>query len=201
MQNEYFEAHVPEPIILLGEPLRPFSLGAAVLLHRFAPRLIEGEERPTTDDLSVGIYVCSRTYEEAEQGMRSGAVINWAKAFGKKLSRMCKAKKKQPDPDEELGLLVSYIAEGFKAPTVWREERADHRIKTGAPELALLKVAIMSELGHSETSALNRPLRLSYYEYFALQEYRGNLHIDGAADDARRRAVAECLKKHPELAK
>lgn len=199
MLSEYLAAHEPEPFILLGERLNPFSLGHAILLHRFTPKLFSDPDNAKAHDLNVAVFICANTYEYASQGMRNGDVLKWCKRFAARLKRICVAKKKTPNVSEEVAILLEYIALGLKCPTVWREDTEDATIKSGAPELALLKVSMMADLGLSESVVLNRPLALCYYEHFALQEFRGKLHIDGEQDEARRRAVAKCLEKHPEL--
>ena len=60
MGNSYFEAAYPEPWQVLGVPLKPFSLGHYIKLHRLDCAFVSDETKPATlADLLLGVAVCS----------------------------------------------------------------------------------------------------------------------------------------------
>lgn len=201
-QQEFFTAHVPEPQILLGVQLRPFSLGHLVLLHRLGSAYATGGT-PDISDLVSSVFTCSQTYAEAEAVLTTGKVPVKQKGwFGSKLVDM-------PLPDamalwqEQIGPFdftekssefAAYTKAGSKHPLVSSVRGSDGGNSVNdCPFVQQVKVVLMSKLNFREADLLDRPWSLCLWDYCTSHMLEGNLHILNRDEFSNARAVADSI--------
>jgi hypothetical protein len=63
MLDKFLTAAIPEPVVCMGIRLRPYSLGASLLLTRFGSPFISGGQF-NIDDLTLAVILCSQTWAE-----------------------------------------------------------------------------------------------------------------------------------------
>jgi len=63
MLGKFLTAAIPEPVICMSIRLRPYSLGASLLLTRFSSPFITGGAI-AIDDLTLAVILCSQTWVE-----------------------------------------------------------------------------------------------------------------------------------------
>jgi hypothetical protein len=165
---DFYHAALPEGWQILGERLKPLSLGHLILLHRYESAFVVGGI-PTEADLVMSVLICSRTYEDAVDLIDSGQ-------FSKEGRKLDKALKICDDVESRCGWFNDYIMEGLDGPKLWQKE--ENKGKTlGAPPEQVIKCSLMSKLGLSESEVLNRPFSLSLWDVATLSEMDGNLRI------------------------
>ena len=60
--DDYLHSIIPEPVTILGQDLRPFSLGHYLLLQRLECAFVCEDKEPLLGDLLLGLLVCGNTY-------------------------------------------------------------------------------------------------------------------------------------------
>lgn len=164
--DRYIEAAIPEPFVILGVPLRPFTLGALFLMRRFS--CAYGSDNPeqmaSLQDLLLGISICSRSYKEYLEFIYDAAEFErWHKEWGKVVSEMSK------DPDfillEKFELFNRYRRDGMKVPQVWHLEESSNT--SGVHWSQVLLQFLMSELNYTEDDAMDMPLAKALHLFFA----------------------------------
>ncbi|MDA7624668.1 hypothetical protein N8697_00700 [bacterium] len=180
----FHQAAIPDSWQVLGVKLRPLSLGHLILLHRYESAFVSGG-LPTPADLVMSVLICSRTYEDSLDLVESGQFKREAKKLDKAL-RVC------GDVKSRCEWFVEYLEEGLAGPKLWTKDGSGQNL--GAPPEQVVKVALMSKLGLSETEVLNRPFSLSLWDIATLAEMNGTLKIY-SEQDAELKEQAEELDK------
>lgn len=186
-EKEYAEACDGQGWRILGAALRPFSLGHRLLLEQLDSPFVTGARAPEIADLQVGLWVCSRSYEEGRRAMRKGlGPLWWLHAWLVKLRGIIKP----IETRSGIAAFVRYIRIGSAMPEVWAGQGGR---APGAPLAVILKTRLMSELGYTPEHALNMPLAQAHWELLALREMSGGLEFPNELERdvlARRRATA-----------
>lgn len=169
---------------MLGVRLRPLSLGHLILLHRYESAFVNGG-LPSPTDLVMSVLICSRSYEDGLDLIESGQFKREAKKLEKAL-RLC------GDVKARCGWFCDYLEEGLDGPKLWTKESGGPSL--GAPPEQIVKVALMSKLGLSETEVLNRPFSLCLWDMATLAEMNGTLKIFSKADEDLQEQVRELEK-------
>lgn len=189
--DDYIERHLPDPVVFLGERLRPLSIGHLIILHRFKCAFVRGEPAGLSD-LLLTIFTLRRTYAEAVKAFSLGEHIDWAKQFPKRFKR------KPFDLDEEIALMRGVMAIGTQAPIFYLDGGGE---KINSPFLAVLKIFLCETLHLPVNDALDYPFALAYYEYASWLEMNGRARLETTESRAEHdKAVAEFAKQHPEFA-
>lgn len=158
MELDYLQAAFPERFRLLGRPLRPFSLGHLHLLRWLGNAYVQADGKPGPGDLIQGVFVCSRSYEDALAALEApGLQLRlrlWGWSCGKRFSM-----------SEKMRVFGRYIEEGSQPPDL-HENDGDGR-HPGAPLIQRVRVRLMTQFGMSYSAAMNYPWRLALHDYFA----------------------------------
>ena len=181
----YYRSVVCDEWQILGVRLKPLSLGHLILLHRYESAFVVGG-LPTVGDLVMSVMICSRTFEDARELIGSG---QW-KRETKKLE---KALKVCDDEKARFQWFVEYMEEGLDGPKLWTKEGSSNKA-FGAPPEQVVKVALMSQLGLSETEVLNRPFSLCLWDMATLSEMNGGARIYSQRDADLQEQVKELEK-------
>ena len=180
--DEYLHSIIPEPVTILGQELRPFSLGHYLLLNRLECAFLVDDKEPLLGDLLLGLLVCSNTYEVAQDLLRRddlGADIKaWAGNVG------------EFEADEKAKLFTGYLANAMEVPKFWTSGQSNGS-QAGAPWPQLVRTRLLSEGGLTATELMNQPLGQPWWDYLALNEQKGSLKLSDATTE-------ELLKRHRE---
>lgn len=189
---DYCNAAVGGQAQILGLRLKPLSLGHIILLRAHDCAFVADEARNATiEDLILGLVICSQTYEDASRLLDSmddpplfGLMKNRAQRqmhrWGKQVRRAVR-KDKEFSIYERFGMFQDYIRQGVKMPRFWilKEESSS----ATAPWYQNVKLALMSQLGYSESSALNLPLQQAFLDYFRHAEASGTIRLYSDAEN------------------
>jgi len=201
MANTYFEAAYPAPWQVLGVPLKPFSLGHYIKLHRLGCAFVADDAMPATlKDLVLGVAVCSMpshpdascdpfwnwiSRAEPEGWLES----RWYK-LRCKLAILFKSKLLSPaeldmvrfgrrvgvvNLPEKVSLFAEYINAHAKAPAYW-EDGADGK-KSGAHWSHAMLAALVSKCGYTQEEAHNVPMSKALADYFKYAEGEGCVRL------------------------
>lgn len=167
MTAAYLHAAIPEPVQILGLPLRPFSLGHWLLLSRFDNSFLTGRATGV-DDIILAILVCSMSFEEGLKFLSAPDREEQITSWSKKLKHKFRQEGQTLDFAEKAELFKAYFDAGMVIPNYSATESGTASV--GSPWPQVLKLTLMSELGMTETDVLNRPLRLSWWDYLGWRE-------------------------------
>ena len=136
---------------------------------------------PTEADLVVGSNLLSNTRGQVEL-VESGRFKQEAKKLDKAL-RVC------GDVRARCEWFNDYLNEGLDGQEALAEKGKGKSL--GAPPEQVIKCALMSKLGFSESEVLNRPFSLSLWDIAAIAEMDGSLRIFSEEDARLQEQVKE----------
>jgi len=170
-QKSYLEQCMPDRVVVLGQPLNPFSLGhLKILIHHDNKFVIGGT--PTLTDLIFGVWVCCQTYEEVMAGLLDSGMERKIHRWGK---RMRKA-----DLGIALKTFAEYIAKASERPEV---DRSDFSRTSGTPTIQHIQIILQGKLNHSLSEALNKPWGEAVWDYYAYAEMNGATKVFGPDEE------------------
>jgi hypothetical protein len=189
--QHFCRAMIPEPCMVLGTWLRPFSMGAFCLMaHAENPFVIGG--KPTIGGLVQGCYVCSRPFAEALAGMGDGSCLKWCDA----LAAGCPG----ADVVTASEVFAAYVREGMEVPDYYmKADDSSTARESGAHAFSHIRVIAMEHLHRSAAEVMDSPLKSLVWDVTAWIERQGTLVFRGDKEAARAEFVKEFLDKHPEL--
>ena len=182
--------HVPETVRVLGLPLRPFSLGHVILLHRIESSFVTGGA-PTFEDLAASVMVCAQTYREAIQSFTDPDLDKFMRRWHERLTRTRWLRRRRPlDFVGNCKAFAEYIQAGSKIPDYAFD--ADDMREVNCPSVQQVKIALMSDMGFSEAELLDRSWGLCLSDYIASKAMKGQITIyrDGQIAEAKEAALA-----------
>lgn len=167
---DYLAAAYPEPVTLLGQRLRPFSLGHMELLARFRNAYVSNASAPTLDDLSFGVFVCCQGWREAQESLEAIDLFERLKKWGCKLPPF--------EFEEKSEAFVSYLLAGCKQPQLIQREESGGP-GTGVTLIHDVRLVLCGELGYSRESAMDTPWGLALWDYYGHHARNGTIQIVG----------------------
>jgi hypothetical protein len=201
----YSQACVPEPTTVFGVTLRPFCLGAYLLLRRFnncfgsdEPRAglgLEGETPADAviKDLIPAVCICSMTYEEFLRALHEniktikvldekGTLVTHEIPFDRYMADWGRYIKKgiragAIDSIDAYANFKKHIQDSFKVPQFWDEAKQSTGAGSGSNWAETLKYLLVSELGYTESQALNMPLAKAFADNIKFLEARGLVRL------------------------
>jgi hypothetical protein len=198
-RSDYCNLAVGGQAQILGLRLRPLALGHVILLKGYDCAFTADEARQATiEDLILGLVVCSQTVEDAT-ALLDGLddPVPWYSRLNrsqKELRRWGRTVRRAIKRDkafsvfERFSMFQRYIEEGSKLPRFWvlKEETGP----VTAPWYQNVKLSLMSQLGYTESQALNIPLRVAFQDYFRHAESCGTLRLYSDQENALEDALA-----------
>jgi len=168
---DFLKAARPELPRIIGLQMRPYCLAHHIALCAFNSSFVVGI--PRFDDLIVGVFICSQTWEEWEAWRNSWKLPVFLKLWGKFSGKF--------DVKRSAAVFMRYIEDGSSRPEV--------AVPSGGTTLAApwecrLKLFLIRELRLTVSEAMNYPLALAWYEYCAAAETKGEITLITEADDA-----------------
>jgi hypothetical protein len=205
MEADYLQAALPEPVVILGQVLKPFSLGHRKILLSKDNAFVRHAD-PTIGDLVFGVFVCCQTYEECLDSFDRGVVMpqrwlaralrfdakrirvdQWLFEWGKLFNKI--------DVKAEMLAFADYISKGSLRA---REHATDPGPSMGTCYLQSVQLVLTGKLGHSLSEALNKPWGEAMQDYQAYWEMEGRLQLFSPEDEEHLRLVHE---REAEIAK
>ena len=175
MAKDFYQAAIPEPVVLLGQRLHPFSIGHTIILERFENPFVMGG-RADVVDLFTGIMVCCNEYDEFIKFIREDDIIAVVKKWAKNVGEF--------DFKEISQAFKDYIEEAYSNfPKYWYEDTKGKNTVAGASFAQNIKVRLLRNTTLTEKEILNRPLALSMWDSITILEQDGALRINTKEDD------------------
>ncbi len=176
----YVKALIPEPYNILGVELKPFCLGHIFLMKRFDCKFSSDEASTLggIDDLLLGITICSRSYEEFLDCMnKPGPFCNWLKNWGTAIRKHIK-KNKHFNLIRQFVLFKDYMKSGVVIPKYWETQSTDdNTAQSGAHWTQTVMTTLTSELGYTQTEALNVSVSKALSDYYKHLENNGIVNL------------------------
>jgi len=173
--KDFYQAAIPEPVVLLGQRLHPFSIGHTIILERFENPFVMGG-RADVVDLFTGIMVCCNEYDEFIKFIREDDIIAVVKKWAKNVGEF--------DFKEISQAFKDYIEEAYSNfPKYWYEDTKGKNTVAGASFAQNIKVRLLRNTTLTEKEILNRPLALSMWDSITILEQDGALRINTKEDD------------------
>jgi len=192
---DYLLAALPDRFVIMGQLLRPFSLGHLMILKRMGNVFVESGKRITLadfDHLVSGVLVCSHTYDAANELLQNPKLPKIVKQWGKRLGKF--------NIPAKMREFAAYIKGGCTRPEMAIPD--GNGCTPGAPFLQRLKIVLQTELNHTESEALNKPFGLAIHDYCALFEINRAIRILTDEDkQAADELAAEAKRLEKELPK
>lgn len=192
----FFESVVPKPYRVLGQTLRPLSIGHTILLKYFGSNFaLDAEKPPGYSDLILSVFICSRTFEQSLVHLQSRLLPIKLKLWSWSCGKF--------DIPEAMKFFRDYVEHYSTIPQYWIEKDGTSR-KAGTPFIYSLKVSLQTELGYSPSEAMNAPLSEAIREYLAHLENKGAIRlftdqdyrmVEASKDDALARQVEAIAKR------
>jgi hypothetical protein len=195
--DHYCDALFPKPYRVLGLELKPFCLSHLFRMREFGCPFAsdDPEQMGSPADLQIAVLICSRTHEEFDDFLRGKEVcyehwydtpvvvwewlldrvtgtnqsVRWLRKWDKKVAKAFDAKKL--DAFEQFFKFQDYRRQGLYAPKVFYE--GGERKPSGSHWSTRLFQILTSQLGYTESKALNMPLARVLTEYYLWREANG----------------------------
>ncbi len=163
-EADYLEAAIPPTYRILGIRLKAFSIGHLMLLRHFGnPFVAEREgkdEKILPEHLTMGVFFCSHTYEEALEKMQEPdfqeKITAWLIEIG---------------PYDFQAKALEF-AEYIAAHSIWPKLHPpeDDPRMPGAPFIQRVRLLLMGKLNYSIMEANNCSWGKAVHDYFAWLE-------------------------------
>lgn len=158
MASDYIRSAAPDTWTILGLELRPLCLGHLILLERIENEFVKSDGNPGFDDLVSGVWICACTYEEGLWWLNHPTLLKWRlKLWGWQCGTF--------DINAKLDMFARYMIEQQQFPECWSEENSGRNRTSGIHFTEVIKVSLMSNLGLTESEALNKPLAIALWDH------------------------------------
>jgi hypothetical protein len=170
---------VPVPYTIFGITLKSLSLGHIFLMQRFGCAF--SSENPDTmggiDDLILGISICSRTFDEFVSFIGDEKEFKrWTKQWGLAIRKQIK-KTKNFELFSKFSLFKEYLKSGIVKVNFWELEESDVSEQSGTHWTHSVLNVLTSELGYTQSEALNVPVARALQDYYRYLEKNGAITI------------------------
>ena len=184
---------VPERFRVLGYPLRTYSLGHHLLLHRIRSPFVLGGV-PTYDDLALAVLICLNDYNTACLVLQSPLLrfmLRWMewRASGK-FNPLCWFGKKPRiiDLPAECHELSRYFRHGEHVPFHFISQNT---VRVPLPMVHAVRVALMQKTTLSEAEIMDRGWQLSLQDYYLIKANDGAIQLGDQDEIEEARKTAE----------
>tara|TARA_R110000765_G_scaffold418301_2_gene521676 strand:- start:990 stop:1592 length:603 start_codon:yes stop_codon:yes gene_type:complete len=164
LENDYLKAVIPPQARVLGQRLKPLSLGHMMVLSRYGSPFVTGDRQPQFGDLCFAVWVCQKDWRQLMEGIanmdlkgdfRFLKIMGWFKNQGKSMVTF-----------------AEYLTQSVKEPTLFF-----NKVEGGKPtsmnNLHYLKIVLMQKLNKTAEQAMNTPFGEAVYDLAAVGESEG----------------------------
>lgn len=170
MSASYLKAAIPEPHRILGQRLKPFSLGHYMILSRFESPFTADEPAEvniTRDDLVFAVFVCCHDYDEFFAAINHPKCAKSIAIWGTEVGMF--------DLADKVAAFWKYFIEGTRSPKFWEEE--NNASPSGTHWSHAILVTLTSRVGYSQQAALNEPFCKVLADYLRYCETEGAVRL------------------------
>ncbi len=224
--DDLLKAAVPDPVVCLGVPLRPLSIGALLLLHRYENKFLlfaRSAESPvgTTSasspfnspfptvplgDFLQAILACSLPFADAQAALFSPDLHCELKLWERKLRAGVRIRFSPGRSDKafielirrDASRFVRYLRAGLAYPCTKAELGPERPI--GSPWLMFTLTALLGDLNQSFETAVNLPLPFARWLLASNAERKGLLEVVERSELAGLKAEADQIAAEVEAA-
>jgi hypothetical protein len=168
--TSYEEVLIPPWIPVCGVRLHPLTVGHLFVLARLGSPFVDRGEGVSrgAGDIGLFLWVCSRPWISALQHLGS-----WRARI--RIRRFARA---AVGAEETLSSeILTWLYLQYRGPKMRRRKGASDDAPLGAPDHALFKVSLMTELGLSAQEALDCSVSLAVWDLAVVAERKGALTI------------------------
>lgn len=178
----YAGRQLPDSMVLLGETVRPITIGHGLLLQRlespFAPFVrTQTLREPQLGDLLAAVFILSRDPSTASRQLFSGVfrfrMMLWAWSLRVVLWWSPWRSILVPEVSDQL---FEFIRGNCLGPRFSVRGQGDGD-PCGSPDLGVLKISLMAEMGMPESEALATPIAKAIWDCSILWETQGRVRI------------------------
>lgn len=193
--SAFFKAAVPDPHVILGVKLRPFSLGHLILLQRLECAFVTGAE-PTLNDLVCGVFVCAQTWEDNAAWLHTGTVrrefgpLSWRESKDRFMARW-QRKLGLFDFDGRSAAFGRYLHEGSAPPEY--DFNPGNSQPVECPTAQIVKIHLLRYTSLTESEILNRPWALCQWDYISLKALDGHVRFVSHENLTEQRKAADAF--------
>lgn len=177
---DFIETAVPEPVVLLGQRLKPLTIGHLFLLERFECLPVNDHEQ-----LVLAVIICSHNHDEVMPVLED-RWWNWR-------MRIWRWRLGNFDWQEKYRLWNEYLEEGMATPCAVSKSDNDGLKNSATPFLQHLKTTLQAKLNYSPSEALAAPYSQAAWDYYTYHELEGTVEI---ADREKRKEMAEWVNEN-----
>jgi hypothetical protein len=188
LDTAYLESAMPEPVILLHQELKDYSLGHEMLLRRHESPFVKADRMPEIEDLYMAVFICACTFEEAKAELAKLAVNSTE--FDERLAKWEKlvvdGNGGPLNEGQVLELILDfqkYVRDGSQCPKFNPISDGGPRKKPGAPLLALILRCLCREYHFTQTEAMNTPYGWALWLFCTNAEQERRIRIVTQADE------------------
>jgi len=181
-------AAFPDEYTVLSIRLRPYCSGHELLLHRIESPVVTGKPSDWLD-IFMAVLICSQSFEDGQKVLRKPKKIRWMVRWWKLLSR-------KYDLRIEAAKFSGYLHAGMWTPEVNQPIGKDDVRQLKAPRAFRLIPFLCSNLGLSESEAINFPIARACAYYGAIGDRAGEIDLVGDGEIT----ILDHLKKLEDLA-
>ena len=175
LENDYLKAVLPHQARVLGQRLRPLTLGHVMVLTRHDSPFISGSSQPQFGDLCFAVWVCKRNWKQLLVGMGDSSFsrdVRFLKWMGRFRNR-----------NNAILVFIQYLTLATKSPELFFS-KVEGSKPTTMNNLHYMKIVMMSKLNKTHEAAMDTPFGEAIYDAAALGEGEGscNFVTDGQRD-------------------
>lgn len=174
--------HIPRPFRVLGQDLRPFTLGHACTLESLGLRIVDD-----AGALFLAVLVCTLPPGDFQRlmGTRRLALRVWLWTASIRV-QLAWVRITQGAPaafaivQRAMGLFREYCEHHSACPEfrqLAEESRGERSAPRGAPFLEHVRVVLQAKLGYSPAEAIALPLGRALFDYFTFWEVEGRIEL------------------------
>jgi hypothetical protein len=174
LENDYLKAVIPHQARVLGQRLKPLSLGHMMVLSRYGSPFVTGDRQPMFGDLCFSIWVCKRNWQGLMRGLSDSSF--------KKEVRFLWWMGKFRNKGKAILVFVQYLSKAMQQPSLFYN-KVDGAKPTSMNNLQYMKIVLMRKLHKTSEQAMDTPFGEIVYDLAALGEGEGSCGF--VSDDNR----------------
>ena len=164
LENDYLKAVIPPQARVLGQRLKPLSLGHMMVLTRYSSPFVTGERQPMFGDLCFVVWVCKKDWQQLMEGIAS---MGFKKDF-----RFFRFMSWFRSIDKSMEMLAAYLGQATKEPSLFFN-KVEGGKATSMNNLHYLKIVLMQKLNKTAEQAMDTPFGEAVYDLAAVGEAEG----------------------------
>ena len=164
LENDYLKAVIPPQARVLGQRLKPLSLGHMMVLSRYGSPFVTGVNQPQFGDLCFAVWVCKRDWRQLMEGLSDSSF--------KREVRFLRWVGKLRNKGKAVSVFIQHLTQSMKQPSLFFN-KVEGAKPTSMNNLQYMKIAMMSKLHKTGEQAMNTPFGEVVYDLSALGEGEG----------------------------